>query len=442
MKNILIVIVLMLFPVILFSNGGPIDYSELLKTGNVRFVNESGFTIEKEHIDFVIVGNYTYVDVMYKIRNLNTEQNISYAFPIDIMPMDGVIDLERNDREIPSYQVYVNGNEVSYSISDTVEDINYKYPKLYNTKKEITVKGYRFYYISDFSFEANETLELNIKYKMKNQYMSFGTTKSALPSYTERLLYYNVKPSKYWGNGILKEFSYNIDFSDVLAKEGKVNVFPKEGVWDGEIYRFKNVDHDLNLANDIIFSYDISDYLMSSYFDSKRIAQEYITSLKASSTLPREKTWDYDVDNLFDNNFKTVWVEGADGNGIGDYIEIELKDFRVSYIGIINGHNHSEKLYKENSRAKEIKCELFVNTDKGNTRFPDGIITSTIKLLNLDFEKINNNNYSKYTQEIADMGDWSIHVDKIRITILSAYDGDLFEDLCLSELIILGRPIE
>lgn len=67
----------------------------------------------------------------------------------------------------------------------------------------------------------------------------------------------------------------------------------------------------------------------------------------------------YSVHNLFDNNPATAWVEGVAGYGSGQYFIQDLGSALPLKIGIRNGYQKSESLYKKNSRVKIARITLF-----------------------------------------------------------------------------------
>lgn len=433
-----IITILLAISTLIHSNGGPIDWTEVLKTGQVEFKNLENFTIEEEVIKLKIDGDYTIVNVLYKIKNNGSDQNVTYTFPIDVSSKDSDI----ISKEIDGFEMFDNSNPLSFSLSDYTETTKITYPEIFDSRSTVNLKSNRMFYITNLDFLSNEVKELRIKYKVKNQLLSLITTKSMIPSFTERIFYYDVTPSKNWGNGIVKKFSYNIDFTDVIQKEGTFPLLPDNGQWNGFNFSFIKDNYDLNNAEDIIFSYDITKYLESTFFKEKMIKKSSIKSLNASSTLAPEEKWDYKVENLFDNNYKTVWVEGSEGNGIGDYIEIELENFNIGYIGIINGHNHSEKTYTENSRAIKIKYEMELDENGPYYRSSKNIIEGTFDLKDIGFRNINSYNFSESVQRIFKYGDGGVPTKKVKLSILSALDGSKYNDLCISEIIILGYTYE
>jgi hypothetical protein len=68
----------------------------------------------------------------------------------------------------------------------------------------------------------------------------------------------------------------------------------------------------------------------------------------------------YGAHNLFDNNPATAWVEGIKGYGSGQYFFADLGYALPSKIGIRNGYQKSEIIFKKNSRVKSARITLYV----------------------------------------------------------------------------------
>lgn len=81
-----------------------------------------------------------------------------------------------------------------------------------------------------------------------------------------------------------------------------------------------------------------------------------ISAQRASSTLPVQGKIAYGVKNLHDFNHETVWAEGVDGYGIGEYVVFFAPEDcpRITTVNIINGYVKTEALWKANSRVKKL----------------------------------------------------------------------------------------
>ncbi len=68
----------------------------------------------------------------------------------------------------------------------------------------------------------------------------------------------------------------------------------------------------------------------------------------------------YSAYQLFDENVTTAWVEGVEGDGIGEYVLIGQENTLPDKIHINNGYQKTESLYYKNSRPKTLKLSLYV----------------------------------------------------------------------------------
>lgn len=73
------------------------------------------------------------------------------------------------------------------------------------------------------------------------------------------------------------------------------------------------------------------------------------------SSMLYEKGYDYNPRNVYDNDFSSAWVEGANGDGIGEWMMFTFPEERL-YKGlkIINGLTRSDRIYYINNRVKRI----------------------------------------------------------------------------------------
>ena len=78
---------------------------------------------------------------------------------------------------------------------------------------------------------------------------------------------------------------------------------------------------------------------------------------KASSTLKQQGKQDYKASNIHDLDFSTTWIEGAEGYGIGEWVEYTLPAYnpRITELLIANGYVRTKKLWEENSRVKVLE---------------------------------------------------------------------------------------
>ena len=67
----------------------------------------------------------------------------------------------------------------------------------------------------------------------------------------------------------------------------------------------------------------------------------------------------YGPRNLTDGNDKTAWVEGSDGQGLGEFVVLEFDSARaIRGLTIRNGYDKSPDIFTKNSRVKDIELRF------------------------------------------------------------------------------------
>lgn len=117
-------------------------------------------------------------------------------------------------------------------------------------------------------------------------------------------------------------------------------------------------------------------------------------------------------------NYKHIpWVEGVEGNGIGEYITVEFKE-PIKELELLNGYTdiNNLKLYKENARIKQFKLEDLDNKTESIINFEDYVYFNKVVL-----EK---------------------PTTKIRLTIVDVYKGTKYQDTCFSSILAFPNQSE
>lgn len=138
--------------------------------------------------------------------------------------------------------------------------------------------------------------------------------------------------------------------------------------------------------------------------------------LSASSTL-EDNTTKYGPNNVFDDSTHTVWAEGADGEGGGEWIEFKSKQkVKINSIYMTTGLGSSQLDYENNGRAKTVRVEF-----SGGEHIT----------LNLKDER---NKEQKF-----DLGK-DVETNGVRFIILNSYEGKKYKDTCIGS-ISFNEPI-
>jgi hypothetical protein len=158
-------------------------------------------------------------------------------------------------------------------------------------------------------------------------------------------------------------------------------------------------------SDDIMFGYNIVSL-------KRNLPTPTFTSVKASSVLAPQASISYNAENIIDGKNETAWVEGAQGNGIGEWIMISSNSpQKVSGLYIVNGYAKSDESYMKNNRPARIKIE-----------FSDGSILEEI----LDDNGFSAGQIITFDREIT--------TTYVKITILDIYKGTADNDTCISEI--------
>jgi hypothetical protein len=151
----------------------------------------------------------------------------------------------------------------------------------------------------------------------------------------------------------------------------------------------------------------------------------------ASSELASQGQNSYSAENAHDLDYKTAWIEGVSGYGIGEYLVYSFppENPRITEIIIVNGYVKSDISWRNNSRVKKLK--LYFND-------------VPIAILNLNdskheqifkFAPIGHGNREDFDALIA-KSSWTL-----KFEILEVYKGEKYDDTAISEIYFNGIDV-
>ncbi|MBI3234856.1 MAG: hypothetical protein HYZ42_12620 [Bacteroidetes bacterium] len=155
-------------------------------------------------------------------------------------------------------------------------------------------------------------------------------------------------------------------------------------------------------------------------------------TVRASSCLKSMKGINYSAGNAGDLSYKTAWIEGAVGYGIGEYLLYRFPPHqpRITKIIVVNGYVKSEKAWRENSRVKRLKVyyngKPFAILNLADTRREQ---TFTIQPLGYG----DRNNMKKI---MANKPWWSL-----KFEIMDVYKGEKYDETAISEIYFDGMDV-
>lgn len=150
-------------------------------------------------------------------------------------------------------------------------------------------------------------------------------------------------------------------------------------------------------------------------------------SATASSQLPDYHEKNYRPNNVCDGNLNTVWVEGVNGVGRNEYIELDLGEIKkVSGLEIYNGYLENKYLFEINGYVTRVRVEA-----PGQDTVEASLMTYP-----LDGEKEPLDEYEIDMERSLVEFDQPVYTDRLIVTILDAESGSKYEDTCISEMVV------
>lgn len=182
--------------------------------------------------------------------------------------------------------------------------------------------------------------------------------------------------------------------------------------------------------------YDNCDETYENYWDILGIGCSWYCgggqdTLSASSELKPNKERTYSAKNIHDLSYKTAWIEGVPGFGIGEFVTYHIppQNPRITEIIIVNGYVKSDKAWRDNSRVKKLKMYL---DDK-----PIAILNlqDSKKEQHFKFEPLGYSDRDNW-EELKVKPYWTI-----KFEILEVYKGEKYEDTAITEIYFDGIDV-
>lgn len=154
-------------------------------------------------------------------------------------------------------------------------------------------------------------------------------------------------------------------------------------------------------------------------------------TISASSSLSSQNKVTYQAKNIHDLNYKTAWVEGVKGYGVGEWLVYHFppQTPRITELIIVNGYVKSEQAWKDNSRVKKLKMSI---NDK-----PFAILTLADSRQEQHFkvEPIGNADRKDF-EKLQKQPWWNI-----KFEIMDVYKGDKYDDTAITEIYFNGIDV-
>lgn len=426
LPGLLFIINYLLLPFSTLAVGSTVNATPVYALGDIRPIRAAPVGIVSEELHLRVNGAFTDVRVQYKLQNIQVDipKSVTYGLPLEVAYRNLSDDVNWRDADIPEIRFILDGKELE--ITREIEQ-HFDYRPIDGNAEGIKTR--KVWYITDFQIPAGKLASLDIYYTVKNGFADWSKPGSSAPTLDRRRLFYEFSPAPNWANGILPKLDVHLNYPENAETSLEGLALDPSGTYQG-----------INLVLDdlpaLYLEYQLNTDKVSQHFRAKRIANERIQSIRASSSL----AGDYEAAHLLDQNFSTAWVEGEAGNGIGARIEILFKEgVYLSSLGMLNGYTKSERAYQRNNRIKKIRVQL-----TGENTLQEGIpemLTFDRELPDRSYRPLDQHNFAAQLDVLYDPGEImdGFQVKRIELTILEVYPGARFFDTCLSEIYLLSR---
>lgn len=141
---------------------------------------------------------------------------------------------------------------------------------------------------------------------------------------------------------------------------------------------------------------------------------------QASSTLPHQSHNTYSAAMAQDADFRTAWVEGVPGDGVGEYLQCTFAGdakgpVNFSGISIASGYQKSPATWKDNGRPKQLLMQV-----------------NGQDWARLDLQDTQAVQFFEVRNRALKVG------DKMRLVVEAVYPGERFHDTAITEFTLSG----
>jgi hypothetical protein len=455
----------------LFGNGGAWQ-TGIPATGNTsasKNDRHTDVTIENEMLKIDLHPEYADVTVRYRMHNTGPKVQQDFFFPVERWGRIQTADEDRESDDINHYQISIDGKESKSTnvagpkekSSVTKEEKSKANQESSEAKKEdsaaeegnseakekgaettsgplwqeevSTIKSWK---KSVVPFERNQTRDVLIHYVAP--YSENNESVSDDLHISNATFAYSLSPAATWKGPIGKgKIEINIlhpepeDVSIEKPKEQFKKVSDTQYVWDFENLKPTMADDIHIVAHSKYDSYTTGFSEEDATKRTSYVLKEHQYFLDhtdydatASSTRSPQGKHNYDVVNIKDDPTREVqspWVEGVEGDGIGESITLSVKRPLPLY-GILIQPGYYDYDNKDPWRKNNRVAALEITLNEEHTftaNIPDELFKRPY---------------------LIRVGDYTKPVNKIKLVIKGVHRGTQFRDTCIS-LIKLRVPL-
>lgn len=466
-----------------WANGGPIrKYSAMTLSPQPVSLYVPEIQLVDECVSFTPNDRYMDVVARYLLHNHSDRSfdNLPYGFPIDyfgsgLVRWDCMNDYSPARQELGWRDGYIRN--VSFMLGDRQLAWLCSQDTIIVPKSSDTHEISRRWFYTYLTIPAQHFVTLEVRYTVECTRVGDvnGVMNNLIEPYWGSLDFqYDFTPAAYWGDGCADHFSIVLDTSkikitnDELFASAEKNIYGLLMKQDGQYWRYECNHFSLSKA---------APFNLSFYYKNDELIHQPLDKILNHRISPSEYSIEvsgvnagYPVTNLSDANPSTAAMLLPDKN---DSIYITIRFHQPTVLEgmlLLNGYTRSEENYRNYARIDSliITGQCFYVTTSTNNEGVRKTANNSVKMLfgRELFDARNKsllprpNKYAghnpagfdwqslfdsamilKLSDAITDRDDYysGHYYSEIRIVITATSPGFKYKDLCLSEIVFVGR---
>jgi len=402
------------------GNGGPVDMSMVVSTGNLRFLNVPGVELLSEELNIAMERDHAVVRVVYRLENHGATTRITYGFPVETFDR---MEWEPEREDFSSFRFTVDGVTVAPGQPVAEDTLTLEIEGMEQSGR--MVRSWR---SIELDLAGNGQTVVEVDYRVRPCFMDWSSNKSAFVSYSHRYFRYLLDPSGNWGDGTVQSFRCTLDFRELLRKGGEVISLPGGGDWiEPGLYRIDREEFDLASAPPMELVYDVTAWKWTDYVVEQRFPADSLEVVSSSPSLPPSGEVSYRLENLFDGRPETAWALSLEENP-EPRLTVDLRGEILSCVALIPGYARSRETWTGNARIRSATVTVYYS----NQGYPH-VYENDVELPDTDFPE--DIPMSRAMQVLFSSGEY-LPVDSVTVRFTGVYPGAVWNDLCVSELIL------
>ena len=430
MKRLIIPLLCLLTAASLHANGG--GYSKgVVSTSAFQPIGVDQVEMLSERLEIDLHIEYADIRIEYVLHNPGKKITVECGFPAATAGAFNMSEEQRKARPpvtLDHFMIEADGKRLAANLLP--DDVRLSGKPNGRNSFHLTS-----WHLVKIPFGQGQTRKISVSYR--NEYFRIWGAENRVS------LTYLFSAAGLWA-GPIRQGSVTINLVTVHAEDVALN-HPKRFIRSNGAFKWSFTDLEPTLEDDLVIFIGQNTFTqeMELVSDDRMPALTYVAkggtwkddrlvgaswqlysrrfTAKASSWLKEADGSEHPPEALRDANRSTAWVEGAEGDGIGEHVTLTLdKPSNVRRMGIVNGFVRSRELYFANNRIWWLAVS--VNGGKSfSVEVPD--------------ERLEH----KYFW--IDLPKTSGLVKTIKLEIAAIRQGSAYKDTALSE-VVLSIPLE